>query len=172
MLTKNRINKTTTLFLILGCHHQVSDKLDSVRWRKPKFFKIRVFHDFGVVFYLFVCSQNVKHSNLETKTCTLVWDTNPRSPSSAVLRTAEKFQFSSVPNRQSDRQQRTWISGGSQNHSLLQLTLQQTKIFLYMKQTNYFSMVNFDQNARMRQFSDPAKLPFIIVFFQTTAIRL
>jgi hypothetical protein len=53
---------------------------------------------------LFVCLQNVnKRETLKTKACTLIWDTNPRSPSSfgsIGLCTAEKFQFSSVTDRQ------------------------------------------------------------------------
>jgi hypothetical protein len=50
-----------------------------------------------------------KKSNLETKTCTLIWDTNLRSPESFSpigRRTAEKFQLLSVPDyrQTTDRQ--------------------------------------------------------------------
>jgi hypothetical protein len=60
---------------------------------KPRFSRFQRF------FGSFVCLQYKKKSNLETKTCTLIWDTNLRSPPSFSpigLRTAEKFQFSSV----------------------------------------------------------------------------
>jgi hypothetical protein len=54
-----------------------------------------------------------KQTNLETKTCTLIWDTNPRSsPSFSLIgqRTAEKFVISVRPaNRQTDRLR---ITGG------------------------------------------------------------
>jgi hypothetical protein len=54
------------------------------------------FSRFWRFFCLFVCLQYEKLSNLETKTCTLIWNTNPRSPqsfSSIGPRTTEIFQF-------------------------------------------------------------------------------
>jgi hypothetical protein len=52
-------------------------------------------------FCLFVCLQYEKQSNLETKTCTLIWDTDPMSPpsfSSIRFYTAEKLQIFVRPN--------------------------------------------------------------------------
>jgi hypothetical protein len=64
---------------------------------KTQVFQNRHFRDFGGFFVLLlVFNIKKKQSNLETKTCTLIWYTNPRSPPSFSpigLRMAEKFEF-------------------------------------------------------------------------------
>ena len=51
--------------------------------------------------FLFACLQYKQQLNLKTKTCMLIWDSNPRfslSFSSTGLRTAERLLFLSIPN--------------------------------------------------------------------------
>jgi hypothetical protein len=89
---------------------------------KTQVFKNRVLCIFCVFVCLFVCLQYEKQSNLKTKTCTLIWDTNPRLPpnlSSIGLRTAEKLQFLSVPTQHTTTHMNF---GGQVNHSPLQQT--------------------------------------------------
>jgi hypothetical protein len=59
----------------------------------------------------------------------LIWDTNPRSPSSFSsigLRTAEEFQFLSVPTHTTNKQTPDMNLGGQVKK------LQQTKMFGYL----------------------------------------